>query len=251
MILFIPLLTLFLALGAKADRAKLGQALSGQLETAAIARGGQVVVDHIDDKTQELLREYRLTLKKIESTKIYNQQLLKLLQNQEEEKVSLREQTEQVNVTSQEIVPLMLTMVSTFDELVKTDAPFLKEERRKRSEELQALMGRADVTTSEKFRRIMEAYQIENEYGRTLEAYRGVLTKNDQPVTVDFLRVGRLSLVYQTLDGKEQGVWDHAAKKWVDLEGEYRRPLRDALRVARKQAAPNILTIPLVLAEMK
>ena len=32
-------------------------------------------------------------------------------------------------------------------------------------------MDRADVAVSEKFSQVLQAYQIENEYGRTMEAY--------------------------------------------------------------------------------
>jgi len=49
------------------------------------------------------------------------------------------------------------------------------------------MMPRADVTVSEKYRRIVEAYQLEMEYGRTI----GGLPRRAYGKTVDFLaRVG-------------------------------------------------------------
>jgi seryl-tRNA synthetase len=245
---FLTLLTSSLAF---ADKAKLGKALGGQLKNQQNAAQSQKKVDGVDDKTQDLLREYRLVLRKIESTKIYNEQLQKLIQNQEDEKVSIRNQIDDVNVTNQEIVPLMLSMVQNFRKLVTDDVPFLVDERRNRAGELEGMMNRADVSTSEKFRRIMDAYQIENDYGRTIEAYRSVVVKDGKDLTVDFLRVGRLSFIYQTLDGANQAIWNHQKKEWLELGSDYRRPVREALRVARKQTAPDILSLPVYLVESK
>jgi hypothetical protein len=206
-------------------------------------------IDGIADQTDELARQYREELQQIEALRIYNGQLAKLLTSQEEETASLREQIENVTVIGREVTPLMLRMVESLEEFVALDVPFLLEERRERVANLKALMDRADVTNAEKYRRIVEAYQIENDFGRTLEAYRGNLEAGGETKTVDYLRVGRVALIYQTLDGKEIGAWDGAGGGWQTLDGGYRAAVRQGLRIARKQAAPDLLRLPVPAAE--
>ena len=99
------------------------------------------------------------------------------------------------------------------------------------------MMSRADVTISEKYRRILEAYQVELDYGRTLEAYEGKLGSGDDARTVQFLRVGRVALLYQTLDGKETGYWDARQEELgrrrplpARLQGRHRRREEAAAR---------------------
>jgi hypothetical protein len=99
------------------------------------------------------------------------------------------------------------------------------------------------VTISEKYRLILEAYQIELEYGRTLEAYEGRVGDGDAAKIVEFVRLGRISLMYQTLDGKETGYWDANAKQWV-VDNDYARAVAEARRVAKKDGAPDLLTVP-------
>ena len=62
---------------------------------------------------------------------------------------------------------------------------------------------------------------------------------------MDFLRFGRIALVYQTLDGMEAGVWNQAEKSWEPLDASYRTAIRQGLRIARKQAAPDLIRLPL------
>ena len=227
------------------DKAKLGRDIKEQLNSEKITQEGQAKVDTLDIETQKLLDEYKRTLQKIENTEIYNAQLEKLIQNQVDEQESLKNQIASIKETNEGVVPFMLEMLATLDKMVTNDTPFLPKERSKRVADLKEMMNRADVSTSEKFRRILEAYQVENEYGRTLEAYRGKLSSGKKDITVDFLRVGRLALIYQTLDQKTQGVWDKEAKKWVELDDDYRRSITTGLKVARKQTAPELLTLPL------
>ena len=106
------------------------------------------------------------------------------------------------------------------------------------------MMTRADVTNAEKFRRIIEAYQIENDYGNTIEAYRANIQLEGETSSVDFLRLGRVTLYYQRLDGSETGYWNNSLKRWEQLPGEYRNPIRQGLRIARKEAAPDLLSLP-------
>ena len=110
-------------------------------------------------------------------------------------------------------------------------------------------MSRADVSNAEKYRAIMEAYQIENEYGRSIEAYRSTIESDGETKTVDFLRFGRIALVYQTLDGSESRVWDQQQRAWVPLDDSYRTSIRDGLRIARRQSAPDLIRLPLPAAQ--
>jgi septal ring factor EnvC (AmiA/AmiB activator) len=210
-------------------------------EAAAVQKN----IDELSDETDELLAKYRTALTQIDSIRVYNYQLHELMNSQEEELTSLQSQLDRIEVVGRSVTPLMLRMIDALDATVALDLPYLIEERAERIEDLRKLMSRAAVTSSEKFRMIMEAYQTENEYGRTIEAYRSTLQRGDREIKVDFLRFGRIALVYQTLDGREAGVWNQAKKTWDPLDASYRTAIREGLRIARKQAAPDLIRLPL------
>jgi hypothetical protein len=110
-------------------------------------------------------------------------------------------------------------------------------------------MERADVTSSEKFRRVLEAYQVEVEYGRTIEAYPALINVAGQEREVDFLRIGRLELMYVTKDGKMAGIWEKETKQFKELPDTNISQINKALRIARKQLAPDMLTLPINAAK--
>jgi len=206
-------------------------------------------IDTISDQTDELLAKYRTALKQTDSIRVYNAQMRELITSQDAEMDSLQGQLDRIEVVGRSVMPLMSKMVDAYESLVGLDLPFLLDERKQRVADLRALMKRSDVTSAEKYRRIMEAYQIENEYGRTIEAYRSTIELAGREVTVDFLRFGRIALVYQTPDGTEAGVWNQKTRAWEALDPRYRGPIRDGLRIARKQAAPDLIRLPLPAAE--
>ena len=118
------------------------------------------------------------------------------------------------------------------DRIVEADVPFRIEERRARVVRLRDMMDQADVTTSEKYRRVMEAYQGELEYGRTTEAYSATLPGTEQ--TVDFLRVGRTLLVYQSSDGSRTGWFNRDTRAFEELNDDrFRMEVRNGLAIAR------------------
>ncbi len=210
-----------------------------------MAQASQKKIDAVADKTQELLQTYRQTLKQIDNAKKYNAQLREMIKTQEEEKVSIRAQIVQLKDTAKGIIPLMVDMVKNLKAFVDLDIPMHKAERAKRIENLDKLLVRADVSTSEKFRRILEAYQVENDYGRTMDSYKDILKKEDgTEMTVDYLQIGRVAFLYQTLDGNETGLWDKEAKKWVEIGSEYKKSTREAIKMANKQTAPQLVKIP-------
>ncbi len=203
-------------------------------------------VDGLADQRRDLSSDYRATLRESEGLKLYLQQLRAQLQSQQQEMAAIRQESQELDRTNIEIQPLMLRMLESVDQFVQLDVPFLKEERVARVARLKEMMPRADVTVSEKYRRIIEAYQIEMEYGRTIEAYKGKLGDKE----VDFLRVGRVGLFYQTPDGKDTGYWDREKKDWV-ADGGYAEGVTEGLKVAKKQTSPNLLIVPIQAAASK
>ncbi|GAB6057553.1 DUF3450 domain-containing protein [Desulfonatronum parangueonense] len=210
----------------------------------------QTRIDAMADETLKLVHEYRNLMREQENLAVYNDNLEEMIRSQEAEKDSLKRQIEEIKVTQREIVPLMLRMVDGLEGFVAADLPFLLEERLARVEGLRALMRRADVDVPEKFRQIMHAYQTEADYGRTIEAYQGELvTDNGIERSVEFLRIGRLVLAYQTLDRGESGFWDARNQAWTPLETRHNQSIRQGLRIAARQTAPELIQVPVMVSE--
>lgn len=233
------------AVSAQATPQTVQTTVNEQMGANRAAAASQARVNQLDDETQTMLNEYRATLRETESLRRYNEQLELQIQSQQEEVVSMQQQIEDIERTNREIYPLMQKMIETIEQFVNLDVPFLNDERAKRIATLKETMNRADVSTAEKYRRILEAYTIEMEYGRTLEAYEGKLAgeEGEEPRTVNFLRIGRVALLYQTLDGDDTGYWDADKKAWVE-DNSYGDYVEDALKVARKATAPDLLIAP-------
>ena len=226
------------------------QAVEERVEVQEQAQRAQKQVDKFAGETQDMVQDYRDTLRKIENIESYNAQLEKQIQRQEEKLTSFERQLNDIEETQRNIVPLMSRMLEVLEEMIKVDTPFLPRERKARLTALQEMMYRPDVTLPDKFRRIMEAYQIEMDYGRNIEAYEGELSREEgDTLTVEFLRVGRLGLYYQTLDGKESGYWDKQENTWRVLPAEYNQPIAKGLKIARKEAAPDFFRIPVQAPE--
>ena len=234
---------------AQPDTPKQPTALEALVDVRSVGNDGaaeaQQEIDKISDETDSLLSQYRTALKQIDSLDLYNQQMRELLVAQDVEYASLADQLDRVEEVGRSVTPLMIRMIDSIEKFVELDVPFLIKERKDRVAGLRKLMARADVTTSEKYRQIMSAYQIENEYGRTIEAYRDGLMLDDRETTVDFLRFGRIALVYQSLDESKYGVWDQETRSWIPLDSDYRSAIRQGLRVARKASAPDLISLPL------
>lgn len=213
------------------------------------ARASQGKIDALAEETRELYHDYKTVLKEIEGLRVYNRQLEKQISNQNREMTQLAESIDRVTVIERQITPLMLRMIDGLEQFVELDLPFLVEERHDRIARLREIMDRADVAVSEKFSQVLRAYQIENEYGRTMEAHSRTIEVDGGERIVDVLKMGRVALVYQTSDGEETGMWDQQERRWRPISEEFATPVRNGIRMARKQLAPNMLILPITAPE--
>lgn len=229
------------------DKAKkqLNQSIKAISQTHKEGKNSQDKINRWDDERQRKLTLYKTTLKKTENLKIYNAQLSKYIQAQKEEMLDIRKKIEQVKDVRKEIVPLMLRMLESLDNFVELDTPFLVEKRRERITELKDILSRSDVSVSEKYRQLISSYQQEQEYGRTLQTYREIRDIKGKKVTVDYLRLGRLVLIYKSLDGKYMGYWDKNTGQWKDLSKSYKKSVEKAIKMANKQIPPDLVRLPI------
>ncbi len=209
------------------------------------SKDSQIIVSNLSDERQNLLGQYRLVLQQIDRLIAYNDYVERLIVDQEAQITDIRKQLDQFALIERGIVPLMLDSIDILDKFIDLDVPFLLEERKARVARLRTIMDLSDVTVSEKYRQIMDAYQIETTYGRDIEAYTGLLEIDGESRQVDFLRIGRTSLTYQTPDQEETGFWNKQAGQWEKLPNKYQNYVTQGLRVARKQVTPNLLELPI------
>ena len=227
----------------------LDQILNVQERRIRLAQESQERVDAVVKQTRSLEDQYKAVLKEIEGLEVYNTLLQRQVDNQKLQLVDLEDSLQQVEVINRQIVPIMTKMIEGLEQFVSLDVPFLVDERGERIAGLWELMERQDVTVAEKFRKVTEAFQIENDYGRTIEAYKGTLELDGATRQVDFLRIGRIALLYQTEDGKISGAWDQDSGGWQALGNEYKNEIKFGLQIARKQKAPDLLLLPVAAPE--
>jgi len=213
-------------------------------------KAAQDKVNSLSDATADIVSEYKTVTKMVDGLKVYNDLLQVQIDNQQKEAASIKQSIQNVSSIERLVVPLMVRMIDSLEKFIKLDSPFLTEERSARIEKLNKMMLRSDVSNAEKFRRVIEAYQIESDYGRTIEAYRGSLSFGDRTREVDFLRVGRIALLYQTIGRDTTGAWDPETRQWIELsDADYKQQVAQGIRIARKQVAPDLLVLPVAAAK--
>jgi hypothetical protein len=117
---------------------------------------------------------------------------------------------------------------------------------------LRSNLDKSNQTVAENFRQVLEAYKIENEYGRKIEAYDAAIDFNGDGSErkVDIFRVGRSALLYKTEDGKEVGRWDSQNRSWEALDAsDWAGYINTGIRIARNQAVKDILQLPISAPE--
>lgn len=211
------------------------------------AKESQAKVDALTEETRELYDDYKTVLKEIEGLRVYNRQLERQIAAQEQEMAEISGNMDNITDVQRQVTPLMDRMVTGLEQFVANDMPFRPDERRDRLERLRNTLDRADVTVSEQFSQVLGAFQIENDYGRTLDAYSGLIMVDGHERAADVLLVGRVALLYQTSDGAETGHWNKVTRQWEILDDAYQAPVRAGIRMARKQATLNLLPVPVTV----
>jgi regulator of replication initiation timing len=233
----------FIWLPGQAGAQALDASVSVETRINQDSASSQDRISNIARQTQDLLSEYRAVVRETESLQVYNDNLQQVVDDQRAEVESINRQLAGLEETNRGVIPLMLEMIDSLDRIVAADIPFRLEERQARVQRLRNMMDQAAVTASEKYRRVMETFQGELEYGRTTEAYSDTLPTTGQ--TVEFLRVGRTLLVYQVSDSSVTGWFNPTTRQFEELQdSRFRLEVKNGLAIARNEKAPDLVMLP-------
>lgn len=240
------MLILACALSHATMAADVSESLDVVTKTNRHAVESQKKIDKLSRETSTLLEEFRKLQDGTEYQAAYTRELEELDSAQQLEIESLQQEIAQARITRQRIVPLMRSMADALEKFVVLDLPFHHEERINGVLQLKQRLSQPDLSVSAKFRLLLEAYQLEQDYGSGIEAWRGSLEREGEELSVEFLRVGRAALYFQSLDGATSGYWNAGEDAWVALDTQHNRSMAQALRVAKNLTAPQLLQLPML-----
>ncbi|MEX2366279.1 MAG: DUF3450 domain-containing protein [Pseudohongiellaceae bacterium] len=223
------------------------KAIAGQAFTAA--RESQVEINRLSDEADQLIADYQEVSKVVDNLRVYNAGYRRTIAEQERVIAQYEQSIAEAAELQRQIPPLMERMQVALEQFIELDMPFQLETRRARLAQIRDTFDDSSVNIAEKFRLVLTAYQIENNYGRTIDAYTDTLELNGVERDVDMLQVGRIALLYQTSDLTDTGMWDKDAQQWVSLGNAYTRNVRTAIRMAQDLVTQDMIELPIPAPE--
>jgi hypothetical protein len=142
----------------------------------------------------------------------------------------------------QRLVPYLSEVLTQMEEHVKTDLPFLMDERASRIGTLKEIIHDPEITMGEKIRRVFEGLRVEMDYGKSVETAKEEINYMDEKILVKVLRLGRTALLMQTLDENEVGIYEGG--KWVELPGKYKTEINKAIDIAERRRPVEFVNLP-------
>ena len=231
-----------------AQTAGVDRVLEADLRRLSLAQESQERIDRIVEVERSLADDYRAINKEIDGLKVYNRLMTAQTGGQQATLDDIALSMEQVDVINRQIFPLMERMIDGLEQSIALDIPFLMDERSKRVNNLNDIMERSDVSVAEKFRKVMEAFQIESDYGTSSEWYKDELSIGGTNREYTMFRVGRIGLYFQSDDTAITGWWNAKDGEFQLLDNEHRSEIRKGIRIARQLIAPELILIPVPAA---
>ena len=237
--------------------------------------------------TETASDEYARILQQINDTELNIARREVMLARQGEGIAALQEQIARLPNAETEITPILTRFAAGMEQSIESDIPFQLGERFERLSSFQELLGNADASLGEKMARALSLANIEATYGYEIESYEGDHPVQDQArrryracvediesaacaltdglreqldagaslpqldteiLDGDFVRYGRLSMAYVDKGTSDVLVWDAAANEWRAARGSEVAGIRRNLRVARGEAAPDVIEVPVVVS---
>ena len=214
-------------------------------KTNAAGTKSQAKIDGIHDETLDLLQQFKDASEGLQRYHVNIEQLSQIKNRQAEKEALLSSQIDKISETETALVPMLVDMVDALAGFIQQDLPFLHDERHKRISTLRTMITAPELSLPEKYRQVLDAYEIEREFGYTIETYPEEIKLDNTNMRVNVLRIGRVAIYFQTKDGLQQGIWEAKTQQWKHLPSNYYSPIKTGIDMASEESVPQLLTLPL------
>lgn len=256
----------------------------------ALCAGLNVYSAQAQDATVSASDQYSAILQEIADRRTTLAQREFYVQQQEAEIASLTSRIESASEAdaSEELLPIVREMVAEIEKVMVADLPFRVERRFALLDDLRADLQSDDVLVSDAYRRAMDLYGQEVNYGLQVGSYTGQNPKPErqgqryraclediksavcdlnkeqnealkngaeiedleaQLYDGNYIHFGRLALLYLERDSSEGYRYNQASGEWDQLSNSELLSLRQNVRIARGESAIATMTTPIEIGE--
>ena len=124
-------------------------------------KASQIKIDSMDDDTSLIVNEFKTVSKQIEGLRVYNAQMKKQIQRQEERLKEIDRTMKEAQVMQRQIPPFTRRMLAGIEKSIELDMPFHLAERKERVAFAKAAIDNPTVSSAEGLRQVLEAFNIE------------------------------------------------------------------------------------------
>ena len=238
------LATLVVGFTAPAVAQGLDRAIATGEQATRRAEQVQQQINQLDDERSDMVGEFRTLLQRKTAAELYARQQAAAVESQEREIASLTDQLSRVDEITSQTVPMLETLIDDLDAFVDADLPFRLESRKDRIARLREYLVDPNVSVTERYRQIMDAYTAEMEVGRKTDTWKETITVDDKEVAVDMVLFGRVALVYMDPTGRYAKRYDRETSSWVDLESKYKAEIEKAIRIIQGKRTQDVMYVP-------
>lgn len=214
-------------------------------ETLAVQQQSQQRADAW--QAQRLTLVAQLTTLQQQQQQLQNKKTV-LTQRVDAQRQAIEQLTRTINESKRltdEMLPFLSETWQLLTQQIGHDLPFLQYERQTRLDHLNTALADPQLAVGEKFRRLMETLRVESEYGRDIEVVQQSLLIEGRDLLMNQLRIGRLALFAQSLDGEQSVIYDMATQSWQPIDRQYNRELGRAIEMGLKHRPIDLLTLPI------
>ncbi|MEL7313240.1 MAG: DUF3450 domain-containing protein [Pseudomonadota bacterium] len=204
----------------------------------------QQQINQLDDERSDMVGEFRTLLQRKTAAELYARQQAAAVESQEREIASLTDQLARVDEITSQTVPMLEALVDDLDTFIDADLPFRLEARKDRVARLREYLVDPNISVTERYRQIMDAYTAEMESGRKTDTWTETIDVDGSPVQVDMVLFGRVALVYMDPTGRYAKRYDRDTQTWVDLEGKYKPEIEKAIRIIQGKRTQDVMYVP-------
>ena len=240
----VPFFMALLLCGAAGAADEIGEALDASLAAQRAARESQQRVDKLDAETRALRDKRRAAEWRAQQLADYAGKLEQEALEREQRRAELQAELARTLSTGADLLPLSQRMLEELEAHLARDLPFLQDLRRERLASAKALLADPQRGAAEKFRRVLEAWRSEVEYGYALGAEDAAIDCAGAIGTSIRVHVGRVGYYCLSADRRQAARWDIASKAWISLDDDSVEQVTRAVAMAREQAPAALLVLP-------